>query len=80
MFRLGVFCVLAFVLASVCHGSPINSDVKFAIVHNLTTFLNENPNVKLLYPLVKEQLSEDPSTKLQINYRLGNRIGGKQAI
>lgn len=76
MFRLGVFCVVALVLASACKCSPIDSDVKFAIVHNLTTFLNENPDVKLLHPLVREELSDDPSSKLVINYRLGNRIGG----
>lgn len=80
MFRFGVFAVFVIVIASGCKCSPLESNVKFAVVHNLTTYLNENPDVKILYPLVKDQLSEDPSNKLQINYRLGNRIGGKNPI
>lgn len=70
--------VLAFALNSVvCSTEAIDPNVKVAVVHNLTTFLRENPDVKLLQPLIKEQLSDVASPKLQINYRLGDRISGK---
>lgn len=78
MIRLGAFAVCLVLAFSLAKSSPIDSDVKVAVVHNLTTFLNDNPDVKVLYPLVKEQLS--PSPKLQINYRLGNRISGKDGF
>lgn len=58
---------------------PLNSNVEFAIVHNLTTFLAQNLGAKPLYQLSKT-VSEGPSTKLIINYTLGRRVGGDSLV
>lgn len=55
----------------------IESDVKFSVVQNFTEFLQNNPEVELLEPLKTGRLSDGPSTKLLLNYKLGNRISGK---
>lgn len=81
MVRLGAFAI-CFVLAialnsAICSTKAFDSNVNVAVVHNLTTFLSENPDVKILHPLIREQLSDGASPKIQINYRLGNRISGE---
>lgn len=78
MFRLGTFAICLALAFTFCSAKAFDSNVKVAVVHNLTTFLSENPEVKLLQPLIKEQLSTVDSPKLQINYRLGDRIAGKK--
>lgn len=61
-----------------CSGdeAQIESDVKLSVVQNFTEFLVNNPEVKLLEPLKTERFSSSPSTKLLLNYKLGNRISG----
>ncbi|XP_055298544.1 uncharacterized protein LOC129566529 [Sitodiplosis mosellana] len=76
MVRLGLFAICLVLAFGYCSAKAIDSNVKVAVVHNLTTFLSENPDVKLLQPLIKEQLGDVALPKLQINYRLGNRISG----
>lgn len=70
--------VLAFVANSAVCSAKADSNINVTIVHNLTKFLDENPGIKLLQPLVKEQLSDVASPKIQINYRLGNRLPSKR--
>lgn len=73
---LGV-CLVFALHSGVCSAEAFDSNVKVAIVHNLTTFLRVNPDVKLLQPLIKEQRNDASSPRIQIKYQLGNRISGK---
>lgn len=52
-----------------------NDDILIdAIFEDLATSLSENQEIKKLYPLIQEQLSDN---KLQITYRLGSRVNGE---
>lgn len=82
MARLVVVSVcLAFVLATSCvrcSNDALSSSLEVAVVQNLTEYLKANPNVKLLQRLNKEPLTAAPSPRLQITYKIGNRINGNK--
>ncbi|XP_031628578.1 uncharacterized protein LOC116344250 [Contarinia nasturtii] len=51
------------------------------IVQNVTfSFLNGDKEVKVLYPLIQEQLSDGVSPKVAILHKLGDRINGDRLI
>lgn len=70
-------CLALFSVSVECSKEDLNSNVKVAIVESLSEYLRENPEVKLLQPLVKEVQTKGVSPKNSITYRLGNRISGK---
>lgn len=55
--------------------SSIDSGFKVAVVQNLTSFLTENPEVKVLYQLEK-QVSNDGLDREVITYADGSRTSG----
>lgn len=76
-----VSACLALVLATSCvecSNGALSSSLEIAVVQNLTEYLKANPNVKLLQRLIKEPLAAAPSPRLQITYKIGNRINGKK--
>lgn len=60
-----------------CSNDALESNVKAIVIQNLTKFLNENPEIKLLHPLVREQLTDNPSPVSQLTYYAGKRVNGK---
>ncbi|XP_031628629.1 uncharacterized protein LOC116344295 isoform X2 [Contarinia nasturtii] len=80
MGRLGAFTV-CLILAIAMNSSEFSAEsLDSNIVQDLSTLWNEDKAVVALYPLIKEKLSDNESTKLQINYRLGNRIAGDRLV
>lgn len=63
------FCVVIFVSGS---ETPLNVNIKFTAVRNLTDFLKSNPDIELLQPLVR-----DPSAKGLVTYKDGERVEGE---
>lgn len=60
-------------------GASLESNVAVTVVRNLTEFLEQNPKAKLLQELEKELLPAQASLRLQIVYKVGNRISGIKA-
>lgn len=79
MFQSASFVILvivSFAFTSV-EGLPSGSNVNVAFVHNLTTYLIENPEVKVLYPLVKH--TSDGTSRSLLIYSDGSRTDGKSS-
>lgn len=75
MVRSVVFiaCFVLIFTSSLCS----EQNVEVTVVGSLSEYLRENPNVKLLQPLVKDvSKTKDVSQLILITYRLGNRING----
>lgn len=81
MFRLRIFliCLVLTILFSSIECSQANSKFNFAFVKNVTTFLNQNPDIKVIYPLFGEQ-TEHLTQNYFITYADGGRTGGKHGI
>lgn len=62
-----------------CAPESLESNVAVTVVQNLTEFLEQNPKAKLLQELEKELLPAQASLRLQIVYKVGNRISGIKA-
>lgn len=80
MARFEFLAVLLAVTFSVEAIQLSSSNVEVSIVHNLTSFLKENPEVEPLFELVKTPVTEGPSGLLAINYVLGERINGDRLV
>lgn len=72
-----LLAIVLFAFASV-ECLPRNSSAKVVVVQNLTTYLMENPEVKILHPLEKN-IRESPSGKQLITYADGSRTSGKSS-
>lgn len=62
-----------------CSGAATEaeSNVAVSVVQNLTEFLEQNPNVRLLQEFEEEpSLAGKASVRMLINYKVGNRISG----
>lgn len=70
-----VSIVLSLVLAINSVKIPENNlNANVVVVDNLDEYLKENPNVKLLEQLTRE---DGPSPATAFTYRLGNRVSGE---
>ncbi|XP_055298541.1 uncharacterized protein LOC129566526 [Sitodiplosis mosellana] len=79
-FKFGIYLILAFAFNWVkCFDEAADLNVKVTI-QNLTTFLNENSEIKELFPLVKEQVSHDPTSLSKLTYSAGERVDGDQLV
>ncbi|XP_031628579.1 uncharacterized protein LOC116344251 [Contarinia nasturtii] len=83
MARLNIFavCFVSLFLYNFaqCSNKALDSNVEVNFVQNLTDFLQQNPGIKL-EPLEKIVKSNDPSTRIQIVHRIGNRIPGDRIL
>lgn len=72
---------LAFVFTSVnCSTEALGSGISVTVVQNLTEYLEKNPDVKLLEPLIAEIPADGPSPRLKITHKVGQRIKGNLKI
>lgn len=56
----------------------LDSQIDATIEGNSIKFSSNEYETKVLFPLIEQTLSDDPTSKLvQINYKLGNRISGE---
>lgn len=56
----------------------LDSHIDATIEGNPIKSSSNEYKTKVLFPLIKQTVSDDPSSKLvQINYKLGNRINGE---
>lgn len=74
---LSIYFVLVLAFSRVeCSNEDLSSNIAVSFAQNVADYLKENPNVKILHPLIKESLVDDPSPRVKLTYQTGKRVNG----
>lgn len=72
-----IIVIFAFAFNSVeCSSEASDSNIKINL-KNVTSLSPDNPEVETTYPLVKEYITDDPTSLSKLTYYAGQRVDGK---